>query len=368
MTKHNAWFFLWILFFPASLLKAATVSQAQNDLQQVEVKIQALQQTLSHVQNKNELLHQELAQTEKKISLSIQSLRQTQEKILKKKQQINLVEQEIRNLSKKLQDEQDLLAQHLKARYSMGEYQALEWLLNQNNPFDSNRLLTLYQYIVQARQTLIHEILTTRETLLPHQKQLQHDLLSLEQLQHQLLATQQKLKQEKHYNSSIVDALFKQIQSKQQALTEYQQNKTSLSQLLYSLIHRAPTTAPEKLFRFTEAHLTRPVQVSGQQLKNVNQGILFTAPEGMPIAAISPGTVVFSDWLRGYGLLLIIDHGHGLMSLYAHNQSIFKQKGDNVKQGEQIATVGHSGGLKENGLYFELRQRGKAIPPQKWLS
>jgi septal ring factor EnvC (AmiA/AmiB activator) len=100
----------------------------------------------------------------------------------------------------------------------------------------------------------------------------------------------------------------------------------------------------------------------------MNQGLIFFAHEGTPVSAVSSGKIVFSDWLKGYGLLLIIDHGRGFMTLYAHNESLFKQKGDQVKQGEQIATVGHTGGIKENGLYFEIRQRGKVIPPLRWLS
>ena len=100
----------------------------------------------------------------------------------------------------------------------------------------------------------------------------------------------------------------------------------------------------------------------------MNQGVVFFAQEGAPVTAVFPGKIVFSDWLKGYGLILILDHGQGFMTLYAHNQSLFKQKGDSVIQGEQIATVGHSGGLKQNGLYFEIRQRGKAIPPLRWLS
>jgi septal ring factor EnvC (AmiA/AmiB activator) len=96
--------------------------------------------------------------------------------------------------------------------------------------------------------------------------------------------------------------------------------------------------------------------------------MFFLAQEGAPVTAVLPGKVVFSDWLNGYGLLLIIDHGQGMMSLYAHNESLFKSKGTLVKPGEQIATVGHTGGIRENGLYFELRSRGKVIPPRQWLA
>ncbi len=114
--------------------------------------------------------------------------------------------------------------------------------------------------------------------------------------------------------------------------------------------------------------LPKPVQTKPNGFQRMNQGLTFFAAEGAPVTAVYPGKVVFSDWLNGYGLLLIIDHGQGFMTLYAHNQSLFKSKGTNVIQGEQIATVGHSGGLKQNGLYFEVRHGGKAVPPLEWLS
>jgi septal ring factor EnvC (AmiA/AmiB activator) len=114
--------------------------------------------------------------------------------------------------------------------------------------------------------------------------------------------------------------------------------------------------------------LPRPVQNNSNSFEKMNQGLMFFANEGEPVSSVYPGKVVFSDWLRGYGLLLIIDHGNGFMTLYAHNQSLYKHKGDTVHQGESIASVGHSGGILKNGLYFEVRQRGKAVPPLEWLS
>ena len=99
----------------------------------------------------------------------------------------------------------------------------------------------------------------------------------------------------------------------------------------------------------------------------MNQGVTFFADEGTVVNSVYPGKVVFSDWLKGYGLLLIIDHGQGFMTLYAHNQSLFKRTGQMVKQSEPIASVGHTGGIRQNGLYFEIRVKGKAVPPMTWL-
>jgi septal ring factor EnvC (AmiA/AmiB activator) len=103
-------------------------------------------------------------------------------------------------------------------------------------------------------------------------------------------------------------------------------------------------------------------------MQKMNQGVTFFADEGAEVTAVYPGKVVFSDWLRGYGLLLIVDHGNGFMTLYAHNQSLFKNKGQWVSQNEHIANVGHSGGIKQNGLYFEIRLQGKAISPLGWIA
>ena len=97
------------------------------------------------------------------------------------------------------------------------------------------------------------------------------------------------------------------------------------------------------------------------------QGVLISAPEGNPVFAVHQGRVVFADYLRGQGLLLIIDHGSGFMSLYAHNQSLFKNLGDWVNAGEQVASVGQSGGQSNSALYFELRYKGEPTDPRPWL-
>ena len=98
------------------------------------------------------------------------------------------------------------------------------------------------------------------------------------------------------------------------------------------------------------------------------QGLLFRAPEGSDVRACAEGTVVFSDWLRGFGNLIIVDHGGTYMTVYANNESIFKNVGDRVKQGETIGSVGRSGGDQDAGLYFELRYKGKPVNPSAWLS
>ena len=96
-------------------------------------------------------------------------------------------------------------------------------------------------------------------------------------------------------------------------------------------------------------------------------GILVRAPEGRDVTSIFPGTVVFADWLKGFGQLVIIDHGQGYMSLYGRNRNLYKQLGESVEAGERIAQVGQSGGFSESGLYFEIRHNGRPLDPERWL-
>src|SRR6185369_730339 len=114
----------------------------------------------------------------------------------------------------------------------------------------------------------------------------------------------------------------------------------------------------------TEEPLRRPREGSGVLWK----GLFIASPTGQDVKAIAPGRVVFADWLRGFGNLLIIDHGDGYMSLYGNNESLFKQVGDAARSGETVAAVGNSGGNMDSGLYFEIRHQGVAFDPLGWVS
>jgi murein hydrolase activator len=363
MHPYNKFLLIFLLSIHGAYAETRALVQTKTELKQLEFKINKLERALNNAHDKNTLLNRELSNTEKKISLGINQLRIIQQGLEKKEHKINTLKEEAGRLNGELQTQQQLLAKHMRARYTMGEYQPLKWLLNQDNANTTSRLLTYYQYIVQSRQHIITHVQATKQKLTLNQEKLQQEIKEQQQLQEQLSKSQQKLEQDKLYNTAIMRSLNHDIHSQEQTLEEYQRNKRNLSNLLKSLAQQSSSYTQRP---FIYKKLPKPVGTN--HLKNMNQGVVFFANEGVPVAAVSPGKVVFSDWLKGYGLLLIIDHGQGFMTLYAHNQSLYKQKGDIVTQGDQIATVGHSGGIKQNGLYFEIRQRGKAIPPMKWVS
>lgn len=344
-----------------------SVSQTQNKLKQLDAQINSIQQTLNTAHTKHSVLSKELSKTEKQISAGVYKLHTIQNDINDKEYKITALQNQVKQLSQQLTTQQQLLANHIRARYQMGEYQPLKWLLSQDEPHKVSRILTYYQYMIKSRQQLIEQIDKTRNNLSESKEKLHNELTANKQLKNELIHDQQQLQQNKNYHTDLIQSLNHTIQNKQNALREVQKNKNNLAQLLKSLSQQSSPKI-SKPFGQMRKKLPFPVQTQSRSLHPMNQGVTFFAEEGTAVTAVYPGKVVFSNWLKGYGLLLIIDHGQGFMTLYAHNQALFKSKGQNVRQNEQIASVGHSGGIKQNGLYFEIRLRGKAIPPLNWLS
>lgn len=343
------------------------VTQTQSQLKKIDAQINTLQHTLASAQNKHVVLHHELSNTEKEIGEGVRKLRSVQMKITTTEQHVKQLQDKLLTLNQQLVQQQELLASHLRARYQMGEYQPLKWVVNQDDPYQISRLLTYYQYFVRSRQQLIREIDSTKQGINDNKLMLEQELIKNKRLNERVAQHQQQLVEKKRYHTSLIDTLDHKIQTHQHSLEEAKKNKNQLSALLKSL-SRQSVVNPSVPFMRMRKKLPFPVHSAQRSLQRMNQGVTFFADEGTVVTAVYPGKVVFSDWLKGYGLLLIIDHGQGFMTLYAHNQSLFKRKGQHVNQNEQIASVGHTGGLRQNGLYFEIRVKGKAVPPLGWLS
>lgn len=345
----------------------AGLNQTKSKLKQLDAQINSLRQKLATANDKRGTLNQELSGTEKQIGEGVRKLRSISRVMDNKEHRIAELQQKVIHLNQQLTTQQKLLASHVRARYQMGEYQPLKWLLNQDDPYKVSRILTYYQYIVKSRQQLIDQIDETRKNITENKDKLHNELAATQQLKSQLTQHQQQLEQNKNYHTTLIESLDHEIQSNRHTLQDFQRDKDNLSRLLKSLSEQSVMQS-SKPFLQMRKKLPLPVQTGQRSLQRMNQGVTFFADEGAAVTAVYPGKVVFSDWLRGYGLLLIIDHGQGFMTLYAHNQSLFKRKGQAVHQNEQIASVGHSGGIKQNGLYFEIRLKGKAVSPLDWLS
>jgi septal ring factor EnvC (AmiA/AmiB activator) len=354
----------------ANVKPSPTVSQTQIELNQINEKINLLRRTLSSAKDRRGALIKELSATEKQIGSGVQRLRSIQQSIHATEGKISTLQNKESELNDQLQAQQQLLATHVRAHYQTGEYQPFKMIVNQDTPYKLNRILTYYQYIIKSRKQTIDQIDGTKKTLSTNKKQLHKELAKNRQLNKQLAVHQNELEQSRGYHAALISSIDHEIQSSQHELLDFENNKKSLSRLLRNLAqHSAPQESSSSFTRMNKK-LPLPIAVHDPRnaMQKMNNGVTFFADEGTAVTAVHSGKIVFSDWLRGYGLLLIIDHGNGFMTLYAHNQSLFKHKGEFVTTNEEIASVGHSGGIKQNGLYFEIRLRGKAISPLAWLS
>ncbi len=355
-----------MLFIPAGHTDTQSVTQAKNQLQQLDQKMSQIKHHLNSAHTEQSRLTQALARTEKTMLETSLQLKKIQDLMSSTQQQIATLQQQINTLTEQLHTQEQLLAQHIRARYKMGESHPLQWLLNQDSPDTINRLLTFHQYLLRSRQHAMDAINQTQQSLITKRTALHQELLIKARLQQQLSKRQHAFDQDKQHRVALVKSLTEDIQSQQKQLLAFERNKKNLTRLLTTLVQKSVLQTRHPLSQMRRK-LKNPV-TTPHGTQRINQGIVFFASEGSPVLSVAPGKIVFSDWLNGYGLLLIVDHGWGFMTLYANNRSLLKHKGAMVTQGEQIALVGHTGTLKQNGLYFEIRQRGKAVNPQEWMS
>lgn len=347
-------------------IKAHSLNQTKRQLQQLDNKITTLKQTINTTHTEQQQVQKKLTLIEIRIKNALKELHIIEVALQKKQEQIKQFEIKIKTLQTTLLAQQQLLAKQIRARYAMKHYPPFAWLFNPNKTQTQQQRMVLYGYIMRSRQQCIQRIHDTKLQLAQAEQQLEREVRSQKQLQQQLYRQQLKLMANKKQSVIFMQQLSQLLTNKQHTLLIAQQDRAKLADIIIKLTQQS-TLKPTYPFLYMGKKLPRPLQTS-QHLQKINQGVVFFANEGESVKAVFAGKVVFSNWLNGYGLLLIIDHGRGFMTLYANNKSLVKRNGDMVEQGEKIALVGHTGGIKQNGLYFEIRQRGKAIPPLKWLS
>ncbi len=340
---------------------------AQQQLSRIESSMMRIKNQITTDKKSRSKIYQDLARTEKKLGADLHQLHTLNQQEEQKKQAILALVKRIEPLNQQLKTQQLALSNHVRARHRLGALHPWEWLLHQEAPRTIARLFVFYHYLFKADQQLIEGIRQTTQSLEKNQRILTHEQKALQKLEDDVMHHQEHLSRMKHEQRALIDDLNKTIQSKHDQLKAYQQDKARLRALLKTLA-RKKYRPQHKAFNFERSHLPYPLKSRKKETKPLNQGIVFLAREGTPVVAVLSGKVIFSDWLKGYGLLIIIDHGEGLLTLYAHNASLFTSQGASIKQGQQIATVGHTGGLRENGLYFEVRRRGRAVPTRQWMS
>lgn len=278
----------------------------------------------------------------------------------------------------KLQQRHDQLAEQIRASYRLDSQSRLKLILNQDSPAQLGRMLAYYDYINRAQLDKIsglREALTTLETM---QQSIDLELSQLAMVQTEQRAVMNQLDQQRKQRRTLLVALDQRIDDKESRLRELERNQQDLETLLERLTD-VLADIPADLGKHLGVARQKgriPMPVKGPVRHAFGQsrggglhwqGWLIAAVAGSEVSAVAYGRVAFADWLRGYDLLIIIDHGEGFMSLYGHNESLLYEAGDWVEPGEIISVVGVRTG-NDQGLYFELRKNGKSVDPAAWLA
>jgi len=343
------------------------LTQRTQELKAVEQRIAKETKKLQKNAHKREALLGLLAKTEKAIG-------QLSEEKAVEQQQLDELQKGYQNKkaahSKLERDYLSSIEQFKKTirlRYATRISPLMKYLLSPQSVHTNNENIQYYNYLLKNQKTQIERLYRLHTAVQKSTQALQGALeeqqLVAQSLQEKVHALAQKKKQQ----TKLLQNVFQDIKNNKTRMAQYQSDRQNLSTLIHKL-RKAHQSVKQQPFAKMRHKLKLPAG-NEQSKKTVrNRGVIIYAPEGTAVQAVHSGKVVFSDWLRGYGLLLILDHGAGYMTLYAHNLSLKKKVGDDILQGETIAQVGHSGGVRENGLYFEIRYRGKAIATRGWFS
>ncbi|AHG20174.1 peptidase M37 [Chania multitudinisentens RB-25] len=403
-------------FFAGALLLpfASTAAESnQSQLKDLQQSIAEKEKAVKQQQQQRNSLQEQLKLQEKTIAQASRSLRDTQGTLTELGKDISGLNTSITKLQKQQATQQAMLAKQLEAAFRQGQHSALQLILSGEESQRSERMLAYFSYLNEARQQAIEALKQTqtqlaaqKNTLVAKQGQ-QKSLLNEQQTQ------QQTLEQARSARKKTLTSLEASLEKDQQRLVELRQNETRLR----DQIARAEREARARAEREAReaAKVREQVRAKEQQAKKTGtryqpsegerslmartgglgrpegqaiwpvrgrieyrfgeplqgelrwKGMVISAAEGSEVKAIADGRVLMADWLQGYGLVVVIEHGKGDMSLYGYNQSALVSVGAQVRAGQPIALVGSSGGQGTPSLYFEIRRQGQAVNPLPWL-
>lgn len=413
MNSFYTFYLRWALLLPIGL-QASALQAAPNiaDLKKISDAIHLTQTNISNSEKKHNALSADLAKAETTLSETQNKKHIIQASIKQQQLELNQLQQQEKSLTQLQQQQEQLISAQLNASYRLGHEKNIKMLLNQDDSHAVSRSMTYSDYLTKSRVTMLNNYQQTLNDIKDTRTTINEKMAHLKINQDQLAEKESAIKTSYEQRQTILKQLASSIDSDKHKITQLQRNQEQLQQLLQQLrikqeqAQKAAQLAQQQLAQQQQAKRANeqtqknasqaikilpvnnnlgfaknkgklPWPTSGKLINRFGerrppgefrwQGITFIAPQGNQVHSIFAGKVVFAEWFRGRGLLVIIDHGSGYMTLYAHNETLLKKAGDSVNAGENIATVGDSGGLSSPELYFELRLQGEPLNPSQWL-
>jgi septal ring factor EnvC (AmiA/AmiB activator) len=407
---------LLMLCAPAGVA-ASQADRKQSELDALKQRLQTLQQEFQDAQAHRREAADDLRRSERAISSAMRQLRALDGERQRAQDSLQTLKAQEETTATRIRDQQARLGQALRAAYQRGQGDALRLVLNGEDPNQSARDLRYLAHLTRAQHAMIEALRADQARLAELQRQAADESARLAQVKAARETEQQKLLADKRAREQALQKLSAQIQQQRREITRLRRDERSLTELVERLNRLVAQQAERDAARARAAQqaqrkqaaekgasgASRPpvvvntetpeafrsnqpfarlkgslrLPVAGAVMNRFGEpregggvswkGLFIRAAQGSAVKAIAAGQVVFAEWLRGFGNLIIVDHGEGYMSLYSNNESLYKQVGDRVQPGDAIAAVGNSGGQPDTGLYFEMRHQSRPVNPLLWV-
>lgn len=357
----------------------AAASQNEEQLRALRARIESLQSDLNETRGERDEARAQLRDSERRIGSQFKSLRDTEARQKSDSARLAALQRARTRSRAELGSHRQGLEQDVRAAYVLGKQNYLKLLLSQDDPAQVSRTLTFYRYLIEARATRIDNIEASLSRLDVLEKQIAERSQELATLRTRQLEQKNALEATRAERRVLLARLNERVRDRSQEVERLKRDEDRMARLVRELrtaLTRAPAPEPPAVSTSTGKRGRWQLPVQGRLVarfgspKDIGdlrwRGIFLAASEGQEVKAVTRGRVVYADWLRGFGLLVVMDHGGGLMTLYGHNQSLYKGIGDMVEAGEAIAASGNTGGPALPGLYFEIRENGEPRNPLDW--
>ncbi|MGH8250162.1 MAG: murein hydrolase activator EnvC family protein [Steroidobacteraceae bacterium] len=359
----------------ASAGAQARQDDPEKDLQEVRERIEELQRSLRRDTDRRDALSGQLRDAEEKVRGARSRLGELRKRIAASDARLRELSEQREQQERALGEQREVLANQLRSAYVSGREEQIKMLLSQEDAESFGRMLVYYGYLGRARAgkiAAIKDLVATLERAAAEESAERERLAALESESRKQLSSVDAARDERN---RALKAVNSKIRNRSDAISKLKREAAALEKLIADLRRTIKDLPPAagQAFEKLRGRLSWPVagkiiarfgQARGGGLKW--NGVLIEAGRGTEVRALYDGRVAYADWLPGMGLLLILDHG-GYMSLYAHNEQLFKAAGDPVKAGEAIGTVGDSGGRSHPGLYLEIRRGARPMDPVPWF-
>lgn len=352
-------------------------AEQQAQLDKLKRNISRLEDKLQRQSQEKDNLHSQLKVIELKSTQLNSRIRQSRQQISATEIELSSLKKSQGQLQARINEQSATIAEQIRAAHKMGSAEPMKLLLNQQDPQQVARVLKYYDYVLKARSQKVQQFKADVDDLTTLVEKINRTKINLAKTKKNLEAERDSLATNIVDRTAMLQQLESSLQSDEKKLDALKSQRSKLEEVIDTVRSAAADLVRSDQYTpFVSSKGKMLWPVNGSLLERYGnrrtrdlrwEGWLIEATSGSSVKAIHQGRVVFSNYLRGFGLLVIIDHSDGFMSLYAHNQELLRNTGDWVQKGETVSRAGNTGGLTEPALYFEIRKDGQPVNPKKWL-